>query len=586
MAYMFEDYIPDKNPLFVAKFLKNQRYNLHKAVLVSLFFHFFLGLSLFLTSVSSGLDKPADKNESLFDVITKNRQTVTLPQDMKDGILANIIRYEDILKKIRIQDSSLNKEDLSQLTNDLIESIMALQKGYTSLAPPAFDFNEERFVDEMEATQLDSGTKIFRAPLAPGKNEIRFNVLDRDTSEAFNRLSERITAVKEDFIFSGQRVRIENLEEGFKIVPAGYFFRDSPYEEILALGADLFYVVTGFPSVYKKTERADKAEKNKKTAEIKLLDLSSLKVFLIEEISQIQTASISDEGIRRSGAEEIHINEEKISQILDDLMVLPELEQLGKFQSDYLDRADIESESLAKLTREFTRNNLSTMMFDISEITSAFDYLEEIYFNKELDHFFYNIWLTNPTSTIGVEFLLCIADHIRFERNGLDFLHRAYEEAKDFLSQKYQRTEMFNKKQKCFVIKEIYESLVSQLPDLGFYSMEQVLDHYVEIERGIYNLLLDLSEESKNIALFELGRLAWNDELHSDALELWKDIDDSYSTRSLADIRRILSLDFSLPQTIFAIDSSFNWYVEREQRDFISRLVQFKKWQNRYKRNE
>ena len=557
-----------------------------KALLISLFFHFTLGIGLILSSVfCSDLDKSKKQEKSLFDVMSKSKNSAPLTQDMKSGLLASLIEYEDILKKIKIQDSSLNHDEIYQLTDNLIDTLSSLQKGHVSLEPSEPDSREEQIYEKVEGADLDSGTKLFKAPSAPGKDEIKFSALKKDKSEAFNKLANRITTEKEDFTYSGQRVRIDILGGRFKIVPEGYFFRDSPYEEILALGADLFYIVTGFPSIYKKSEQTNKKKEDKNAAGYRYLDLVELDVFLVERVSQGQTSTASDAETQKLGFKKIAIDERKISHILDDLMILPEMEQLEKFQTDYLDTQDIENQSLIELTQEFTRNNLSTIMFDISEITSAFDYIEEIYFNKELDHFFYNIWLKNPTSKIGLEFLLCMAYHIRFEKNGLHFLHSAYAEANDYLSQKYTRTEMFNKSQKCFVIKDVYEDLVRKLPALGFHSIEQVLAYYLDVEKSVYNLLLDLGEEAKNIGLFELGRLAWENEQHLEALEFWENIENSYSTKSLQDIRRVVSRNLNLPQTILDINSSLNWYVEKEQRDFIIRLVQFGKWKNRYKKD-
>ncbi len=522
---------------------------------------------------------------SLFDVIVQSKQTGSLPQDMSEEMLTQIKEYEDLLKKIKIQDSSLKKDDISQLTNNLVESLIALQKGHVSLEPSEADSREDQIFNEIEETELDSGTKLFKAPPAPGKNEIKFNVLEKDKLEAFNKLSDRITAAKEDFIYSGQRVRINILGGGFRIVPEGYFFRDSPYEELLAMGADLFYVVTGFPSIYKKFEQTKKNKEGKNTAGNSFLDIIKLGVFLVEKVSQSMVASESDTATQKSESKKTLFDERKIGRILDDLMTLPELEQLKKFQTDYLDRDEIENQSLIKLTQEFTRNNLSTIMFDINDITSAFDYIEEIYFNKALDHSFYEIWLKTPTSRVGVEFLLCIADHIRFEKNGLYYLQKAYKEAKNFLSHKYFQTEMFNKRQKCFVIKEVYENLVRKLPALGFNSIEQVWAHYQDVERGVYTLLLDLGPEAKNIGLYELGMYDWENEQYLEALKHWKNIENSYSTNSLQDIRRVISQNLELNQTILGINSSLNWYSESRQSAFIARLTQYGKWQNRYKKN-
>lgn len=586
MQDLFADFLLENNPIPLIKLFRNNRFMIFKAVLISLFFHFTLGLVLFLSSdFSSDLAKYTNQEKSLFDVIAQSKQTGSLPQGMSEEMLTQIKEYEDLLKKIIIQDSSLEKDDISQLTNSLVESLIALQKGYVSLEPSDADSREDQIFKKIKDSELDSGIKLFIAPLAPGKNEIKFSVLTKDKSEAFNKLSDKLTAEKEDFIYSGQRVRINIPNGGFKIVPEGYFFRDSPYEELLALGADLFYIVTGFPSIYKKTKQIKKIAEDRNSVENIFLDLKKFDVFLVEKTIQGKDVTISDAATQKTESKKTHIDEREIDQILNDLMTLPELEQLEKFQTDYLDKNEIDDQSLTELTHEFTRNNLSTLMFDISDITSAFDYIEEIYFNKTLDHIFYKIWLKTPSSKIGVEFLLCMASHIRFEKNGLYYLQKAYKGACDFLSQTYNRTEMFNKRQKSFVIKDLYDDLLKKLPLLGFHSMEQVLAFYQEVEIGVYNLIIDLDEEAKNIGLFERGRHAWDNEQYLEALEHWKNIDDSYSTKNLQDIRRVISQNLELPQIILDINSSLNWYSESEQREFIARLVQFGKWKNRYKKD-
>ncbi len=448
MQDLFADFLSERNPAFLISLFKNQRFTIFRAFLISLFFHLTLGLVLFLSSVfSSDLSKSKNQEISLFDVIAESKQTSSSPQGVSEEMLTQIKEYEDILKKIKIQDSSLKKDDISQLTSNLIETLAVLQKGHVSLEPTEAASGEDQIFNEIEDTELDSGTKLFIAPPTPGKNEIKFNVLEKDKLEAFNKLSDRTSAAREDFIYSGQRVRIDLLGGGFEIVPEGYFFRDSPYEELLAMGADLFYGVTGFPSIYKKFDQTKKSREGNNTAGNSFLDIKKLGVFLVEKSFQNMDTAASDAETQKSIFKKTHIDERKIGRILDDLMALPELEQIEKFQTDYLDKNEIENQSLTELTHEFTRNNLSTMMFEISDITSAFDYIEEIYFNKALDHIFYKIWLEIPTSKIGLEFLLCIASHIRFEKNGLYFLQKAYKEASDFVSQTYNRTEMFNKRQ-------------------------------------------------------------------------------------------------------------------------------------------
>ncbi|MCJ7581755.1 MAG: hypothetical protein MUP98_14635 [Candidatus Aminicenantes bacterium] len=585
MQDLFGYYSHDRNSTSLWRFIGIKKLNICKALVLSIAFHFTLGLALYLSAqFSSDLVKSNNQGKSLFDVIAQSRHAISNPQGMDGRDLVQIGEYAELLKRIKIQNSSLSKEEVFQITDTMIESLITMKKEQSNLGLSTDESEEEQLSDDLEDAKLKSGTRIFKAPPSPGNNEIRFNVLEKDKSEEFNKLSEKITAVKEDFTYSGERVRINLIGGGFKIVPAGYFFRDSPYEELLAQGANLFYVITGFPSIYKKTAQTKKLDKDRNPVEQNILDLKQLDVFLVEKSSQDSDYQAVDMVSQELESKKKYMNDQEINQILDDLMTLPELEQIEKFKTDFLEGNEIDDQTLFKLTQEFTGNNLSSMMFDISDVTSAFDYMEEIYFNKALDHSFYEFWLSDPNSRIGVEFLLCLADHIRFEGNGLFYLQKAYKEASDFLSQKYHRTEIFNKRQKCFIIKEIYDELVRQLPSLGFRSIDEVLSYYQEVEKGVYNLVLELGEEARNIGLYELGRQAWNQEQYIEALDYWNIIDDSYSTKSLEGIRRVVSQNQEQSQIILGINSSLNWNIDEEQRDFIIRLVTFGKWKNRYKK--
>lgn len=583
MNNLFTDFLSERNPTTPLRFIGIKRFNIYKAVLISIVCHFILVLFLYLSSLfSPDLVSSINQEETLFNVIAKNSQIDSQLPEIRSEELARIVEYEEILKRIRIQDSSLKQVDRSQLTDGLLDTLAALQKGFKSLEPSEADLSQE-ILSDIEDMQLSSGTKLFKAPQFPGKNQIKFYALEKEKSEAFNKLSDKITATKEDFFNSGQRVII-NLKGGdSKTVPASYFFRESPYEEILAQGADLFYIVTGFPNIYKKLDQSKKGREAKIVAEKTSLDQKMMDVFLVEKSSQGMVPSNLEEEYGKIESKKTQIDIRNIGQILDDLMTLPELVQLENFRNNYLNNQVLDDPNLIELIREFTSNNLSSIMFEISDITSAFDYLEEIYFNKALDHLFYMIWLNDPSSEIGVEFLLCIANHVKFEKNGLYFLQKAYGEAENFLSQKYQREEMFNKRQKCFVIKDVYEDLVWKLPALGYQSIDEVMSAYQEVEIGVYNLLLDLGEDAKNMGLYELGRFAWENEEYKEALAHWNDIDKSYSTNSLRRIRKVISRNQSLSLTILDIDSSLNWTFYGEQRAFIDRLVKFGKWKNRYK---
>ena len=51
---------------------------------------------------------------------------------------------------------------------------------------------------------------------------------------------------KERYYIINNQVRVET-EEGIKYIPEEFYFRQCPYEEIMAQGAGLFYITEGFP---------------------------------------------------------------------------------------------------------------------------------------------------------------------------------------------------------------------------------------------------------------------------------------------------------------------------------------------------
>jgi hypothetical protein len=273
--------------------------------------------------------------------------------------------------------------------------------------------------------------------------------------------------------------------------------------------------------------------------------------------------------------------EEYFDKFCDDFLVLPEEQQFLYFRANYLEKYDLGSEDLAYLTRRFTYKNLNNIIIPISEISSAFDYLEELYYNKPLEQQFLKFWRDYPHTQIGAQFLLTLASHYEFEKRGVEYLYGAYDEAKRYLRQKYKVSEVFNKKTKCYVIQKMFEKLHRKLQERGYGSVEEVSRKYVEEQIKIYDIVIAMGGESRNNGLYDLGCLYWDLNLRDLAIDTWAQIDESYESTALDSIQETLSWLNDEENAHTMIDNILSWHATKGVDKRLKRLLDLGKWKAR-----
>jgi hypothetical protein len=96
--------------------------------------------------------------------------------------------------------------------------------------------------------RLGSGEKVFLSGSADGSGKLEIFKLKKGDAEALADLKRRGEYVEEPPAETGGTIRLAAGAET-KEVPAEYFYRDCPFEEILARGASLFSAVNGFPDL-------------------------------------------------------------------------------------------------------------------------------------------------------------------------------------------------------------------------------------------------------------------------------------------------------------------------------------------------
>jgi hypothetical protein len=140
---------------------------------------------------------------------------------------------------------------------------------------------------------------------------------------------------------------------------------------------------------------------------------------------------------------------------------------------------------------------------------------------------------------------------------------------------------VFNKKLKAYIVKELHDELLIELKMMGYESMDEVFDRYRSEQTRIYNLLIERGGEAKNRGLYMLGCSYWDDGDYESAIQNWKKIDRDYSSKILREIRVILKNFPETDKAVSLIDDIFDWQSSRSSKNLLERLLKYHRWQKR-----
>ena len=478
----------------------------------------------------------------------------------------------------KIPDMRLRDEEKEEFLKKLIKAYILLREKAQKSNPDANITLSDvlAYLEGLGDLELSSGSKVYPNRGSPGRQSLKFRGLSKEKRDKINRLRRFEEFERDHTQIQRNQVKVET-ETGIKYIPIEYYFRDSPYEEILAMGVDLFYVIRGFPILAAGTPRELSTSKK-----VKIDDFAdSKRDFVIVYLEQGPPSAGFIRGEERQSRDILQIGDDEARRLLDSLMSLREENQLDYFRKNYLEKYDLNSGDLNRLTKKFIRENISNVIIVIDEISGAFDFIEELYFNKLSDFFFYEEWRKNPGTATSVQFLLYLAGHYDFEKRALVYLMNAYKKAMAILSQKYYKTNVFNKKLKAYIIKEIHEELTYELKRRGYNSFEEVFDVYRDEQMGIYDLLIRSEGDAKNRGLYMKGCLYWDEGQHELALTVWNRISLTYRSKIIRDIRDILTKNPDLAKAIPLINDVFEWESSTNSKRLLDRLLKYHRWKIR-----
>jgi hypothetical protein len=556
------------------------------ALYLSIVFHIAVFLILcfsILPSSTSESSSREDNQRALFQALDESRGErpsvsgeLTGPSASKDKELP------ELLESFRISGSQLSHNEKVQIYKQLISLYFDLKKVEEKEETSQSITKEDilNFLRQQGGLNLDSGKKVIPSVPIPGRQNPKLNVLPRPSREdlqSFQRFPSR--GIEYDRVSDYVRVKSPS---GIKIVPAQYFFRESPYEQILAQGAHLFHIVDGFPSIINKPHADIHFVDTESEALLKDQKERAFKVVLLSGMSRSKAVLYKSPEAKK----ELTITdsfEDHFNDFLDKFLALPEEEQFLYFKKKYLEEYDLDSEELAYLTRKFIHSNLNNIIIPVSLISSAFDYIEELYFNKPLEYQFLKFLRENPDTIVSAEFLLILASQYDFERRAIEYLYQAYDEAKKYLSQKYKISEVFNKNVKCYIIKNTYEKLHKILKERGYSTLDKISARYVEEQIDLYETVINMGGKPRNQGLYDLGSLYWGLGLRDLALAIWGQIDDSFQSEALESINDELTCCEDVQKAYPSIDRILSWDANRGIKERLKRLIHLGKWKSRGK---
>jgi hypothetical protein len=489
-----------------------------------------------------------------------------------------------LLTQTPLFDSRLTEKERTELAQKLMESYFALRNpdAPSGLVPRVSLDDLLALLETNKGENLSSGGRIYTPGRFAGGRSPAIYKLPREYENQIRWLRRFESYEKDWTVVVGNMVKIRDEADTINYLPSEYYFRDCPYDDMLARGAGLFYVVEGFPDLREEEDSSKRNEQLQLERARPQVFKDSLVVYIIQTSEAAALLQAPPKPLSR-----LKVSEQEIARILDELMPLPEKDQFARFADDFLENCDPRSEDLAGLTGEFVYNNLATVFLVKEAFPAAFDFLEELFYNKEYQDYLASYWKKHPMTETGSELLLILASLYDFEKRTLSLLFDAYLTARDILSDKRHETDVFSQKAKAFVVREVMEDLLRRLDERGFESEEALLKRYEREQVKIYQILVDMGGRPRSRALFAWGRGLWEGGRYGEAILKWRDIDGDFAFKTFQEIRHFISVYDSVPvSTAFEgpdslipeINRILDWESSENSRRLYKRITQYHKW--------
>lgn len=473
-------------------------------------------------------------------------------------------------------EKGITEREKASFFRSLLEMVRAAVPEEGAGASPAFgpEGSLERFLEGSGRLDAAGGAAFFiTKSVIAGAYEI--NRLGRPALEKIEQMSRESGSQGSEGRLTGGAIQVQS-EFGPVEVPREYFYRESPYADILARGPRLFTVFNGFPRLTDALQAPTPGDRNKADpgrTEIRLLDMGI--VYWGSRLPSMAEAAEKTVLV---------LSPKERARLLDEFMEMKEPGQLEAFQRRYLDIFDPDRGDLASFTREFFYSNLNSVFVTTDRPATAFDLVEGIFY-KRMVYDFYALYGRRLSGTrTGIELYLNLAATYDFERRALRAVFEARDDVRRILAGNEGASDAWQAGPKAFVLDQLYRGMVEMAGRAGL-SLEGLSDLYIQREEEIYQRLTDLGGEPKNRALYAWGRLRWGLGDKRGAIEKWKKVDVSYPMSSRV-LREILArIDrYDITKSVRALNDVSRILMSEGAYDrhmLLERHLKFNTWEKR-----
>jgi len=558
-------------------------------VFLSLIAHLALfGMVIVLGPQTKAPSSPAVARAQDFEAFQESLRRVAADGQTPDR-LANALMglsekdIEEAFLQAPVLDYRLTDQEKAGLYKTMLGEAMAEFREGAGEGPSALDRPLSRYFGSLRELPLKDASEDYTLVRIddPVEESAWLYKLSKETDRALEALSLRGGKAGD----LSAEVGLFNEEGRLLNVPGEYFYRDSPYRQIVAAGAGLFYVAKGFPDIPspgpgKGQDRVGggNAPKDRRTEAAADGPTPAFAVFLVPSGGPRHQAPAPT-----AAKPALALPEKDIDRILDGLMGLPVTEQVRTFNRDYLQAYDPDSPDLARLTGEFIYRNLGMVFVQTGDpLSRGFDLLEEVFYdNLSLDAIV-PYALKHPRSRTGAEILLALAASYEFERRAVVALDGSLYAAKYVLADPAEeRFYVHNKDVKAYVLREVYRDLAAELLSRDYPALEPVLQRYRDEQLRIYDLLTGIGGDIKCRALYALGRYHWDEGRTELAMEIWKGTDPAFADETLTRIRGAIIEKRRPLDAVPRIDAILGQKTAAAKSVLLERIAKFHKWDRR-----
>lgn len=487
--------------------------------------------------------------------------------------------YEYIFEHFPQLDPRLGYREQTEIFRSLMRASLGRLKerrsGLSALDLPPWGLALD--ADFQRPIKTENGDTLYPLNTSPDERP----VLYRAGSAALKRLAslrpENGEPIKGNH---GDKVEI-STDTGYARVPDEYYYRSCPYEGMMALGASVFFTVSGFPRLEPPAKSSWEAEADSSARHRNLAGVpgppDAIKVVYMPSSSKPEGPTAAEKLPELPG-----LSEKNIPKILDGLMELDDEEQVRVFMEKYLVGRELNDPILAQLTRRFLYENLAGAFNLGNRISTAFDFLEELFYVKTTQIDLISYGLQSHASRTGVEIVFYLASLYDFERRALAYHTDSVHEIEAVLAGHFGgRAEVFDRRAKAFVLGEIHRDLASALGRRGVDRIDAVLQDYLDEQERIYRLLIEQGGETGSRARYAMGGLFWDNGMEAQALKEWQTIDPSFETPTLNELRWIMHLSYAKDLTWSRINTLLEEASIKNSKAALDRWTEFHHWEKR-----